>query len=402
MKIVQISAIDSTMDTLLGRLNAISLEEGYEVIGICSVGDRAEKIKTSGVNLINTNIDRSINPISNLKTIIAIYKILKKERPEIVHVHTPIAAVLGRIAARLANVPIIVYTAHGFYFHENMKKSIYRLCFNIEKYMGKFFTDFIFTQSEEDAIVAKRGKFLREDRILQIGNGVDTVGIFNKRNIKEIEVKSIKESLSIQNDEIVISFIGRLVEEKGILDLLEAFKMSDKDKFKLLIIGDLDNGERDLKCKEILKKYKEEKNIYFLGNRRDINLLLHITDIFCLPSYREGMPRSIIEAMAMECAVIATNIRGSREEVVHGETGFLVPLKSSEEIAEKFSILEKDRELLKHMKEQGRKRAEQLYDEKKVVYKQLKIFGNLLKEKGLDDSLRENERKNNVYGRGNR
>ena len=128
--------------------------------------------------------------------------------------------------------------------------------------------------------------------------------------------------------------------------------------------------------------YKNNKNIIFTGKRDDINNLLYITDIFCLPSYREGMPRSIIEAMASECAIIATDIRGSREEVVEGKTGFLVPLQSPNIIKEKIELLINDSETLNKMKINGRKRAEELYDEKAIVYKQLEVFKELLSEKG--------------------
>ena len=181
VKIVQVCAVDLSMDTLLRELNSISIKEGYEVIGVCSYGDRTEKLKSEGFRIENINIDRRIDPLSNIKSVFELYKFFRKEKPDIVHVHTPIAAVLGRIASKLAGVPITIYTAHGFYFHENMKPLIYKVCFSIEKYMAKYFTDYIFTQSSEDAEVAVRSKFLSEDKILAIGNGVDVFGKFNKK-----------------------------------------------------------------------------------------------------------------------------------------------------------------------------------------------------------------------------
>ena len=309
------------------------------------------------------------------------YKFFKKEKPDIVHVHTPIAAVLGRIAAKLARVPNIIYTAHGFYFHDNMKPYLYRVFFSIEKYIGRFFTDYIFTQSQEDKETASRSKFLKDNnKIICISNGVDVNGKFNSDNISKDEIEKLYDEFGIKPDDKIVSFIGRVVREKGIIELMEAFMKINNEKVKLLIIGDVFEGERDLETIKEIQKYKSNKNIIFTGIRDDIPSLLYISDIFCLPSYREGMPRSIIEAMAMECAVIATNIRGCREEVIPNETGYLVPVKSIEPIYDKIEFLLNNEDILECMKKKGRERAKLLYNEKRVVETQIKIYDSLLEE----------------------
>ena len=376
-KVIQISAIDATMNGLLRRLNELSIEDGYDVIGVCSYGDKTDSLRKEGFNIQNINIDRKISPLSNLKSIYEMYKFFKKEKPDIVHVHTPIAAVLGRIAAKLARVPNIIYTAHGFYFHENMKPLVYKIFLNIEKFVARLATDFIFTQSEEDAQAALKNKFISKNKIIAIGNGVDVYGKFNPKNINKDEIEDLYKELGLKKEDKIVSFIGRLVKEKGILDLLDSYKYIRND-VKFLIIGDVSQGDRDTETIKKLEKYKENKNIIFTGKRSDIYNLLYISDIFCLPSYREGMPRSIIEAMAMECAVVATNIRGSREEVIHGKTGYLVNLNSPKEIANKVDEILNNESLLNSMKLEGRKRAEEIYDEDVVVRKQLDVFEYLL------------------------
>lgn len=157
-KIVQVSAIDATMNTGLRELNIQSQKNGYEVYGICSSGPNTSRIKKDKVNLVNVNIDRNIG-FPNIVSILRLKKEFENIKPEIVHVHTPVAAVLGRIAAKLAKVPNIIYTAHGFYFHENMSRVKYNVFYFIEKIMAKYFTDFIFTQSKEDADLAVKKKF---------------------------------------------------------------------------------------------------------------------------------------------------------------------------------------------------------------------------------------------------
>jgi glycosyltransferase involved in cell wall biosynthesis len=194
--------------------------------------------------------------LSNIRSIYSLYKIIKHESPDIVHVHTPIASILARIAARFAKVPVIIYTAHGFYFHDNMPWLKYKLFLNIEKFITKYFTDFIFTQSAEDASIAIKNNFINRKSILCIGNGVDVVGRFNPKNIDPEQVKRLSEEFDITEQNIVITFIGRLVSEKGVVELLEAFSGISYDNVRLLIVGDIDQGCRDQNTKNtILNKY---------------------------------------------------------------------------------------------------------------------------------------------------
>lgn len=374
MKIIQVSAIDSTMNGLLRELNTTILNEGNELICVCSDGPRVKGLKEEGFDVRAINIDRKISPFSNLRSIYKMYKLFRKEKPDIVHVHTPVAAVLGRIAAKLAKVSTIIYTAHGFYFHENMSAKTYKLFYGIEKFCAKWCTDYIFTQSEEDGQLAIENKFLPENRIAIISNGVDVQGKFNPEKLDKKYIINLRKELNIQENDVVVSFIGRLVREKGILDLLEAFNQIEQKQIKLLVIGGASNSERDQQTVRLLDEYKTNPNIIFTGYRSDIPELLAITDIYCLPSYREGMPRSIIEAMAMECSIIATNIRGSREEVDHGVNGYLVSLNNPFSIADSIKRLNDDTNLLKSFQKKARKKAVTLYDEKTVVSKQISIF----------------------------
>lgn len=383
MKIVQVSAIDATMNGLLKELNTTILEEGYELICVCSEGPRVKGLKEEGFDVRTININRKIAPIKNLKSIYKMYKLFRTEKPDIVHVHTPVAAVLGRIAAKMARVPAIIYTAHGFYFHENMSPKKYKFFYTIEKLCAKWCTDYIFTQSEEDGKLAIQDKFLSEEYITIISNGVDVQDKFNSANMEKKRFDNYIKEFNIQENDVVVSFIGRFVREKGIIDLLEGFNQIEQKNIKLLVIGGASSSERDQQTVSLLEEYKTNPNILFTGYRSDIPELLAISDVFCLPSYREGMPRSIIEAMAMECAIVATNIRGSREEVDHGVNGYLVGLNDPSALANSFERLADDKRLLRSFQEEARKKAVTLYNEKKVVRRQLKVFEHINKESKL-------------------
>src|SRR5699024_8906669 len=366
------------MNGLLRELNTTITNEGYELICVCSDGPRVKQMRDEGFDVRTINIDCKISPFSNFKSIYQMYKLFKKEKPDIVHVHTPVASVLGRIAAKLTVVHNIIYTAHGFYFHENMPTKKYKLFYTIEKLCAKWCTDYIFTQSEEDGNLAINKNFLPPGDITIIGNGVDVNGRFNPANLDKTKLKIKRSELGIGENDVVVTFIGRLVKEKGILDLLEGFRHIEQRNIKLIVIGDTRTSERDQQTIEEVDIYRQQSNIIFTGYRSDIPSLLALSDIFCLPSYREGMPRSIIEAMSMENAIIATNIRGSREEVDHGENGFIVELNEPKSLAESIITLANDSTLLNEFQSHARNKAMQLYDEKKVVQKQLEKFKTVM------------------------
>lgn len=378
MKVFQVTAIDMTMNNFLYPLNKESKKQGIEVHCLCSKGPNIDIIKRNGFYYHEVNIDRKINLVKNLKSIIMMVKVFRIVKPDIVHVHTPVAGVLARIAAKIAKVPNILYTAHGFYFHDGMGKLKYNIFFYIEKYMGRYFTDYIFTQSIEDFKVAKNNKFLKNNNYLHISNGIDLKVKFNPEiKEKKIEYEIIKEN-NFDEKDLIVTFIGRLVKEKGIIEFLNSYEKLKTKNIKYIIIGGLPQGERDTETINFIKSFKENKNIIFTDHVDNVNDYLGVSDVFCLPSYREGMPRSIIEAMAMENAVLATNIRGSKEEVLHNETGFLFDVRNSNQIAYYIDELNNDREKLKYFKKNGQKRAKLLFDEDKVVNKQIEIYKKIV------------------------
>lgn len=382
MKIVQLTAIDMTMNNFLRPLNSAIKKEGHDLYCVCSSGPFTKKILADNFKYYDVKIDRKISPLSNYRTIRQLTALFKNIKPDIVHVHTPVASVLGRIAAKIAGVPTIIYTAHGFYFHEGMNEKQYKLFFNIEKYIGRFCTDYIFTQSFEDYEVAKNNNFLlrkNKNNYVCISNGIDLKDKFNIQKYNEQTKNKIKEKHNIPNENMIVTFIGRLVKEKGILDLLNSFNKIDNKNVTLIIIGGLPQGERDTDTFEELQKFKNNNNIIFTGHVDNAEEYLYSSDIFCLPSYREGMPRSIIEAMAMKNAVLATNIRGSREEVIHNETGYLFNVQDDDQIADYINFLYANPKKLEEMKENGFKRALDLYDEEKVVAKQLEVFNKAIR-----------------------
>jgi glycosyltransferase involved in cell wall biosynthesis len=388
IKILEIANVDFVVEKFLTPLIDKLSIEGFETHIVCSDGKRVRKLINKGYNIKTITISRRVFKLSNVISLIKIYKLIKKERYDIVHVHTPIVCVLGRIAAKIAGVPLIIYTAHGFYFHDRMGRWKRNMLIGIEKVISHFFTDLIFTVSKEDEKTVIDKRIIDKERVFYIGNGVN-IKKFNINTISRDLLKK-KEELGIADNKIkIICFIGRMVREKGVIDLIYAFKdvLSELPETILLIIGDNKANERDLKTKDevasLIDKHDLKEKIIFTGYRNDISDLLAIVDIFVLPSYREGMPMSIIEAMAMGKAVVATNIRGCREEVINGKTGYLVPVKNPRKLADSILKILKNDKLAYNMGQNGRKRVEIEFNEEIVLEKQINKIREWIRIKNI-------------------
>jgi glycosyltransferase involved in cell wall biosynthesis len=373
LKICQLCAVDFTLYHFLLPLMRAMREKGHEVVGVCSDGPLLARARAEGFRIEATPIVRGYNPVEHWKTFHALLRLFRAERFDMVHVHTPVAALIGRLAAARAGVKTIVYTAHGFYFHERMP-AWQRALFGGLEYLGGRCTDILLTQSAEDADTARRLMLCRGGIVEAIGNGSDPER-FRPAAAEDADRLSLRRGLGVNEGTPVIAMIGRLVTEKGYPELFAA--MRDVDA-RLWVIGErlksdhaqsVDALIESAQCDPVLSK-----RIQFLGYRQDVPALLRAADIFTLPSHREGMPRSIIEAMLSGLPVVATNIRGSREEVVDGSTGFLTPLGDVPALARALQRLARDAELRSKFGAAGRARAEALFDERKIVARQLKLL----------------------------
>jgi glycosyltransferase involved in cell wall biosynthesis len=373
MKICQLCAVDFTLYHFLTRLMSGLGEAGHEVIGVCSDGPLVPKLRARGLRVEPVAIERSFNLLRHLGTFRRLVALFRRERFDLVHVHTPVASLIGRFAARAAGVPRIVYTAHGFYFHERMPPAK-RAFFILLEWLAGRVTHVLFTQAEEDAATARRWHLCAGGLIAAIGNGVD-VARFHPAAAAGERV-ALRRALDTPDDSVVILMVGRLVAEKGYPELFAAMRRVDA---VLWVVGERLPSDHasaiDRALAEIARDPPLARRIRLLGYRDDMPALLRAADIFTLPSHREGMPRSIIEAMLSGLPVVATDIRGAREEVVPGETGALVPVGDPASLAAALQRLVADAALRARQGEAGRARALALYDEDKVVARQIALLG---------------------------
>ena len=371
LKVCQLCAVDFTLAHFLTALVDGMQTQGWAVTAVCSDGPFVRDLRARGYQIETLPIARGLNPVKHLVSLVRLIALFRRERFDLLHAHTPIAALLGRIAARAAGIPFVVYTAHGFYFHDQMG-AVPRALFTWLERLGGGLTDLLFTQSAEDARTAIEKKFNPPERVLAIGNGVDAA----RFDPSHIDARArIRAELGIPEHAIVIGMIGRLVAEKGYGEFFDAARTVVAQGFPVFFVA---VGERlasdhaaRIDAQLAAASAALGARLIVTGQRADIAQLLCAFDIFTLPSYREGMPRTIIEAMLMARPVVATDIRGSREEVVAGETGLLVPARDANALAQAFITLINDAPLRTRMGQAGRARALALYDEAQVVRLQI-------------------------------
>ncbi|MGF1461132.1 MAG: glycosyltransferase family 4 protein [Leptolyngbyaceae cyanobacterium] len=371
MKILHICSIGVTARTLLLPQIDYLRSRGLAVHIACSPDAIATSLRDRGYIIHPIPIDRQIAPLRNLASLVKLWQLMRREQYDLVHVHTSIAAVLGRLAAKLAGVPRIVYTVHGFPFHDQLPPAKYWLYFSIEKVCARF-TDFFLTQSHEDWVNSSRMELCPAHKVRHLNNGIDSQR-FSRQRLNPVRQKQLRQSLNISpEDGPIIGTIGRLTREKGFAYLVEAITqlMPRFPNLRLLIVGGELKTDPEPFQAELIQRAIDlgvRDRITFTGFRDDIPELLGLMDIFTLPTYfGEGLPRSILEAMAMGLPVVTTDIRGCREAVKPGLNGLIVPPRDSKQLANALATLLADPALRQQLGAASRARVEAEFDERLV------------------------------------
>ncbi len=378
MKVLQLCAVDFTAYHLLRPLGLGLREAGFEVVFCCSPGEGLDLLAAEGFETRAVPIARSYNVASHARSFAALLALMRRERFEIVHAHTPVAGLIGRAAARAARVPIVAYTAHGFYFHEGMSPSVHAFFVGLEKRAAAW-SDVVFVQSREDWQEALRLRIAPPERLVHIGNGVDPARFGGGLHAAAAARFRAERGISSAP---VAGFVGRIVREKGAVEFVRAAAIVKRDVAgaKFVMVGEPLPSDRD-SCLGEIERLRGELglggDLVLTGYRKDVPALLASFDLFALPSHREGMPRALLEAMASGLPVVATNIRGCREEVVNGETGILVPPGDHAALAGAMSRLLRSRQLMSDMGAAGRARALEHFDERRIVAAQVAALSRL-------------------------
>lgn len=320
---------------------------------------------------------RKINIIKDFKAFFDIWKLIKKNKPLIVHTHSSKAGLLGRLAAKFAGIPIIVHTPHGHVFFGYFGPLKTKIFIILEKLASRI-TDKIVALTNREKEDHLRLRIANDDKFIIIHSGIDL------KKFKELsfnEKQNLKRDLGIPENILIIGTAGRLEPVKGPEFLIEAAKyiILKYPNTHFLFSGD---GHLKQNLEERASELGIEKNIIFLNWRDDVAKIISIYDVFVLPSLNEGMGRVLVEAMALGKPIVASNIGGIPDLVSHGKNGFLVPPKDPRELANCIQILIEDEEKKAKMGKAGKEIVENFTKEKMVekiaeLYKELMIQKNI-------------------------
>ena len=375
---LQVCAVDFTALHLLRPLMIACREHGWTVEFACADGSGTRALRAEGFGYHAFPATRGLNPVRHALSIAKLTSVLRDRRPQLVHTHTPVGGLIGRTATIIAPGSRTVHTFHGLPFETVARTLRERGFLAVERRLAAR-TDLFFSQAAGDADRAVDLGIARRGDLIVIGNGVD-VQIF----APDEEVRSeMRAELGIPSNAVVIVTVARLVREKGVLDLAEAAAaLKADDRIYFLIVGDALPSDRTSVAHE-LKRHRATAELGHrwrsLGYRRDITRLLQAADIFVLPTYREGLPRSVIEAMAVGLPAVATNIPACRELVEPGRTGLLVPPGDIASLTAALASLADSAELRAQMGARARERALAAHDERRVVGLQIDAMERLLR-----------------------
>ncbi len=380
MKIAHLTTVDLSLRYLVYPQLSATRDLGIETIGISAPGPWVEGLEADGIRHVPlTASTRGMNPMADLKAAAQLWRILRRERPDILHTHNPKPGLYGRILGRIAGVPVVVNTVHGLYATPTDRWLKRAIVYSLEAIASRFSAAEL-VQSQEDVLTMRRLHLAPAPNIHHLGNGVDLTR-FDPDRVGEEGRLRLRRELGARGDQIVVGMVGRLVAEKGYPEFLEAMSHLD-DRYLAVCIGPDDEDKADALPRELIAG-AESNGVRFLGMRTDVDELYRAMDIFVLPSHREGFPRSAMEAAAMGLPVVATDIRGCRDVVVESSNGLLVPLMDSVALAAAITLIGNDSELRRAMGEAGRLRARDHFDEHRVVGRVVGTYRRLAREKGL-------------------
>lgn len=381
-KIIRTTTIPVSFILLKGQLGF--LNEYFEVIAISGGGEQLDEVtKRESVKVLPVSMERRISPLKDLVSLVRLYRTFKKEKPSIIHSITPKAGLLSMLAGKMAGVPVRMHTFTGLIF-PSRTGMMQKLLIQMDRLLCWAATN---VYPEGQGVKKDLIKFKITSKPLKIiangnVNGIDTE-FFSPSVFSTEEKTKLRNSLNISEDDFVFVFVGRLVKDKGINELVSVFKQitaSPKYKYvKLLLVGGME-GNIDRITPETEQEINNNPNIITVGFQKDVRKFFSISDCLVFPSYREGFPNVVIEAGAMELPCIVSDINGCNEIIVNGENGIIIPPKNTNILKEAMLKILDDNESYRALKANSRKMIESRYKREYMWNELLNEYKNLLKE----------------------
>lgn len=370
-KVLHIINLFSSASNFIGGQFKFLTDSGYEMHLICSPDPEIlEYSKEQGFKYKEIVLERQLSPKNDLKALIEIIKYIKKNKIDTVICHQAKGCLLGAIGAKIAGVKNILILEHGALYET--ASGLFRKALIAECRFVCYLATRVICVSPYILELGITNKTSRPEKRCLLGSGscggIDTINMFNPDLIDTNNIDLLKEKYDISPDDFIIGFAGRLVRDKGIIELLEGFNIINSrfpgKTIKLMIIGQPEKW--DGLPEETLNQLQSNKDIIYTGQvpRNEMPNLYSCMDILILPSYREGLPTCNLEAQSMRIPVVTTAVSGSRDSIVNEKTGLYCQL-TGESIAVQVEKLF-DEDLRKRMGEEGRRWVSKNFDHTKV------------------------------------
>ena len=369
--VVHLTTTDMSLDWLLAPQLVAFGDAGFTVIGMSATGPHVERLEELGIaHVAVDHFTRSNNPLHDIRSFVELLRLFRSVRPDIVHTHNPKPGILGRIAARLTRTPLVVNTQHGMWAQPTDRRRRRWPVYTAER-IAAAFGDVELVQNVEDVATLTDVLKVPAERVRLLGNGID-LARFDPDALDPTVRATLRAEWGVGDDEIVCLVVGRLVREKGVVELLEAADQL-AGTVRFVIVGPSDDDKSDA----IGDTDPSDADVVFTGQRSDMPECYSVGDIFVTASWREGFPRSAMEAAAMGLPTVASDIRGNRQVIADGDTGLLVPVRDADAIAAAIVQLASDPERRTAMSVAARQRAAAEFDQQRVIDRTLAAYALL-------------------------
>ena len=373
-RLLRITTVPLSLVTLLKGQPRFFQENNFEVLTISAAGKEVSQLIQVGVEHKSVWLTRKITPFQDLIAVVQLIIIIKKFKPHIVHTHTPKAGLLGMMASWICRVPVRLHTIAGLTWIND--SGLKRWLLKKTEWLTYALAHRVFPNSNN------LRQFLLEElrfdpvktKVIGKGssNGIDCE-LFKPEGNLVNQALAIRKKNQVPDGEIIFSFVGRLVRDKGIIELVEAFIELNKSlPCRLLLVGDFEPNLDPLPA-STLQALKNNPRIIMAGFQQDVRPWLLASDVFVFPSHREGFPNGVLQACCLELPVIATNINGCNEIIQHGLSGLIVPVKSVESLRAAMMEIMNQPDLGISMGKEGRQFVT-------TNFSQQFVWGELLKE----------------------
>lgn len=385
-KLVRITTVPLSLQKLIAGQMKYMSEHGFKVTMISSDFEGKDQLSADEqAEFIPVNMTRTISPFADLKSLYQLIKVFRKLKPQIVHTHTPKAGLLGMLASFITGVPIRLHTVAGLPLMETKgaKRKILAL---VEQLTYRCATKVYPNSSNLKEFIIQE-KFTKTDKLKVIGNGssngIDTKAFQRTDEVMQ-KATALGQQYGILPTDFTFVFVGRLVKDKGIEELVQAFHLLSikYPDLKLLLVGP-EEKELDPLSSQCLEIINTNKAIIAVGYQNDVKPYLALSKALVFPSYREGFPNVPMQAGCFNLPAIVTNINGCNEIIIEGENGLLIPAKDSNALRSAMESLYLDRNSYHYMAAQARTMIVDRYEQQKVWDLILAEYQLHLKEKSI-------------------